>query len=145
MLGMDIKKGFLQVLDELAETRLTEEQAAEIYRQRIRAGIMTYVVEEHGEIVASASLHLEKKYIHGGAIAGRIEDVVVKKSHRKQTIGEQLIKHITDEAFALRKCYKVTLDCYEHLVHFYEKNGYKKHDVGMRINVIEWRKPILKS
>ncbi len=62
------------------------------------------------KIVASATLLLEHKFIHGCGIAGQVEDVVVDKSMRGRNLGLKLIEALKFLAQELG-CYKLLLDC----------------------------------
>jgi glucosamine-phosphate N-acetyltransferase len=134
MIGPDLARGFLEALASLAELNLTPEQAAEVFRARIRAGVRTYVACVGDHVVGTASLVLEQKFIHGGGKVGHIEDVAVHPDSRHLRVGSALVRHASEQARKLG-CYKVILSCFERLVPFYEGLGYRKHDVGMRIDL----------
>jgi glucosamine-phosphate N-acetyltransferase len=132
--GHDLSRGFLETLAGLAEVGLTPVQAGEVLRNRLRAGIRTYVARVEEQVAGTASLLVEQKFIHGGGRVGHIEDVAVHPDFRHHRIGSALVRHATEEA---RKhgCYKVILNCFEHLTPFYAQLGYRPHDVGMRIDL----------
>jgi len=84
------------------------------------------------EIVGSVRALLDHKYIRGGALAGRIEDIALSESHQGQWIWSLLIKK-TMEYFWEKWCYKVTLACDEKLVGFYEKFGFTSQEIEMKM------------
>jgi glucosamine-phosphate N-acetyltransferase len=88
------------------------------------------VIEDNGKIVATGTLFIEKKFIHGCGCVGHIEDVVVHEAMRGHHLGQQIIRFLTDAAKDAH-CYKVILDCNEHNVGFYEKCGYSRKSVQM--------------
>jgi glucosamine-phosphate N-acetyltransferase len=134
IIGPDLAHGFLESLAALAEVNLTFEEAAEVLRARMRAGIRTYVAYVGDRVVGTASLVIEQKFIHKGGKIGHIEDVAVHPNSRQLRVGSALVRHATQQARKLG-CYKVILSCYERLVPFYEGLGFRKHDFGMRIDL----------
>jgi glucosamine-phosphate N-acetyltransferase len=132
--AQDLSEGFLESLASLAEVRLTPEQALAVLRNRLRAGVRTFVARMQGRVVGTASLVLEQKFIHGGGWVGHIEDVAVQGEFQGRGIGSALVRHATEEA-RQRGCYKVILDCFEHLVPFYGRLGYRTHNLGLRIDL----------
>jgi glucosamine-phosphate N-acetyltransferase len=129
----DLQHGFLEALAGLAPVELSADQAHKLLRERSRSGIRTYVARLETRVIGTASLILEQKLIHGGGRAGHIEDVAVHPDFRGHGIGTTLVQHATAEARRLG-CYKVTLDCFEHLVPFYGHLGYRRENVGLRLD-----------
>ena len=77
------------------------------------------IAEFNGEIVGSATLHLQQKIIRNGGIAGCIEDVVVREDYRGNNIG----------------CYKIILSCFPERINFYKKNGFNQESITMRFDL----------
>jgi glucosamine-phosphate N-acetyltransferase len=127
----DFNRGFFETLGSLAPVDLTPEEAVAILQQRSAVGIHTVVAESDGQIVGTASLIVERKYIHRGGLVGHIEDVSVHSDHWRQGIGTALVERLTRLASSLR-CYKVILNCRDHLIPFYSRLGYHRHDSGLR-------------
>lgn len=76
-------------------------------------------------VAASITLVLEWKFIHDTGIRGRIEDVVVHSEYRSKG----LARHLNEIAIRLAKkkgVYKLSLECKDELVPFYQKFGYSK-------------------
>lgn len=132
----DLTRCLSDTLSSLAEVDLTADQMREIMQERIRAGVRTYVAWDSSvnEVVGSVSLVVERKFIHRGGKVGHIEDVAVRRGYRGKGLGAELVRHATQEARKLG-CYKVILSCFEPLVPFYANLGYRKHDIGMRIDL----------
>ena len=61
-----------------------------------------------------------------------IEDIVVDKKFRKLGLGKLLLKKLLDKA-KKQKCYKVILQSKKNQVAFYQKIGFKKHNVSMQM------------
>lgn len=98
-----------------------------------------FVVVDGNKIVGTASVLLEAK-VNRGTIGGEfydvahVEEVVVDKDWRGMGIGAILMDRCV--AYA-RDCnaYKVILDCSEENVEFYEKCGFERYEVCMRMSL----------
>lgn len=84
------------------------------------------------KVIGTGTLLVEAKFLRSGALAGHIEDVVVAASHQGLKLGQVLISTLTELAKKVG-CYKVILDCGEHNVGFYEKCGYSRKGVEMKL------------
>jgi glucosamine-phosphate N-acetyltransferase len=129
----DFERGFMETLGSLAPVDLLFDEAEAIWKARSAIGIHTIVAELEDRIIGTASLLVEKKFIHRGGLVGHIEDVAVHSDYWRRGIGTQLVDRLTALAVSL-KCYKVILNCHEHLVPFYGRIGYRKYDTGCRLN-----------
>ncbi|KAG2431319.1 hypothetical protein HYH02_013449 [Chlamydomonas schloesseri] len=128
----DFDKGFLSVLGHLTTVGdVTREMFEEQVRRRDAVGgYHTVVIEDGGRIIATASMVVELKFIHGCSKVGHIEDVVVDPGYRGKRLGLKLIEALIAAARA-DGCYKVILDCAEGNVSFYEKAGLVRKEVQM--------------
>lgn len=134
MYGPDISQRFIDVLSTLSDVGLSVEEAREVFRYRFRNNVKTAIAIEDGQIVGTASLTLEKKFLHKGAMAGHIEDVAVHPDFQKKGIGKALVEFLLKLAGDF-DCYKVTLHCYDDLVVFYEKCGMRRVGSQLRFDV----------
>lgn len=91
------------------------------------------IAELDGEVVGTATLHIQKKLIRNGGIAGLIEDVAVRENLRGNNIGHKLVQKLIDKA-KKKNCYKVILSCFPERVSFYERNGFFQESILMRLN-----------
>jgi glucosamine-phosphate N-acetyltransferase len=132
----DLSHCLSDTLAGLAEVGLSVEQMREVMQERSRLGTRTYVALDpaSNEVTATASLVLERKFIHRGGRVGRIEDVSVRKGFRGQGLATAVVRHAVSEARRLG-CYKVILNCFEQLASLYASLGFRKHDIGMRIDL----------
>jgi len=133
----DLKRGLLNTLDNLSPTKGVGVAAA----RRALSAILSsplhkvfVVVTGEGEVVGTTTLLLEPKLIHGGGLAGHIEDVAVRKGYEGKGVGSAVVGKAISRARELG-CYKVILDCKEELVPFYTRLGMRRHEVGMRIDL----------
>ena len=90
----------------------------------------TFVYEKNGKILASITLFIERKIIHGLGKVGHIEDVVCDKNSRGQGLGKKIIDFATEYCLS-QGCYKVILDCADHNIGFYQKCGYEQKGAEM--------------
>lgn len=130
----DYDKGFLNLLSQLTTVgNVSKEKFAERFKEiSAKPHHHTFVAENNGKIVCTATLLIENKYVHECKNCGHIEDVAVDKSMRRTGIGKKLITHLIDYA-KKNDCYKVILDCADHNIPFYESCGMKKRENEMAI------------
>ena len=134
----DLSNGFIETLSNLSEvgelakdTTRKREILSEIKDKNYR--IVIAEDNQNHQIIGSATLLIEQKFIHNGGRAGHIEDVVTRKGYEGKGIGKEILKELIKIAKD-NECYKIILDCDEKLVKFYEKLGFKKHSIMMRLN-----------
>lgn len=87
------------------------------------------------KIVASGTLIIEPKIIHGCKNVGHIEDVVVKKNYRGFNISQDILDLLKIEARE-KNCYKVILDCNKELQRVYIKSGFEEKGIQMGVYFI---------
>ncbi len=132
----DFHNGFFETLEKLRSVEdLSISDAEDIFRERMATGAYhTFVAVEGRDVVGAITLFIERKFIRKGGKVGHIEDVATRKGHAGKGIGSQLVARAIEEA-RRQRCYKVILDCGEHNVPFYEKNGLSCWQVCMRIDI----------
>ena len=134
----DLSNGFVETLSNLSEVgKLANDtiRKREILREIKNKNYRIVIAEDNQnhQIIGSATLLIEQKFIHNGGKAGHIEDVVTRKGYEGKGIGREILKELIKIAKD-NECYKIILDCDEKLVKFYEKLGFKKHSIMMRLN-----------
>lgn len=129
----DFENGFLESLAALTNVNLSVEAARSVL-STLPNHVRTFVAERDGKVVGAATLLIERKFIHGGGQVGHIEDVAVHRNHQRQGIGTALINHATAVA-RNAGCYKVILDCFDDLVPFYERMGFRPFNRGLRLDL----------
>lgn len=85
-------------------------------------------------IVGTGMLHLQHKLSYRCGTAAHLEDVVIDPAYRGTGIGAMIVK----TAIATAKnhdCYKLMLTCYDKTASYYEKFGFQRHDIGMRLSL----------
>jgi glucosamine-phosphate N-acetyltransferase len=131
----DFNRGFLETLSNLTEVGLTPEEAIHIWRGRNAAGVRTVVAVEDGQVIGTASLILEHKFLHRGGTIGHIEDVATHPKHQGKGAGSAVVRALVELA-RQSGCYKVILSCKDENIAFYSKIGFRRHDNGMRIDLL---------
>jgi len=134
MTGLDITREFLETLSSLAEVNLTVGQAAKVFQRRLRNNIRTYLALDENQVVGTASLLVEQKFIHAGGRVGHIEDVAVRRDYQRKGVGKLLVQRTIVEA-EKAGCYKVLLACFPDRVPFYERLGFRLYEEGMRLDL----------
>ena len=121
----DYHKNYLQLLSQLTQVgHISPEEFSNILA-KIQSQIWVFEDTVANKIVASASIFLEQKFIHGGGIVAHLEDVVVDQSYRGNQLGQKLIANIVEIARE-SGAYKIIADCKTELLSFYFKNGFEK-------------------
>ncbi|EDV19487.1 uncharacterized protein TRIADDRAFT_33438, partial [Trichoplax adhaerens] len=123
----DFDKGYLQLLSNLTEVG---DVTKEMFYKRFdhmkswQNSHFVTVIEDTstGKIIGNTTLVIEQKFIHCATYRGRIEDVIVDDAYR----GKQLAKILVGSMVLLSEkvdCYKLTLECTEDYMPFYQKFG----------------------
>jgi glucosamine-phosphate N-acetyltransferase len=90
------------------------------------------ITSPSGQIVATGTLLVERKFIRGCGLAGHIEDIVVDGEQRGRNLGKILLDRLKSLAQEIG-CYKVILDCERDRVGFYEKCGFTEKGSQMTV------------
>ncbi|QKF93973.1 glucosamine 6-phosphate N-acetyltransferase [Fadolivirus algeromassiliense] len=128
----DYYHGFLQLLEQLTTVCANEITYQAFSDQFDKFKSKVFVVKENGQVIGTAALLVEEKFIHKLASVGHIEDVVVSQEYRDKGIGKLLINHCVEYA-KNNGCYKVILNCAEKNIEFYKKCGFTNKNVEMSI------------
>lgn len=115
-------EAFYNLIQEFRPTQFTKETFHKVLNA-IECSSTIWVIEIDGTLVATATIIYEHKFIFNTCIYAHIEDVCVRESHRRQGLGKTLMQHLIKQA---SHCYKVTLDCADTNVAFYEACGFER-------------------
>jgi glucosamine-phosphate N-acetyltransferase len=133
-----MKDSYLDLLSELTEVSKLENQTflENVLKISQMGTIIVCFVENPPlpgfKIVASGTLIVEPKIIHGGKNVGHIEDVVVKSSYRGFSISQDILDLLKIEARE-KDCYKVILDCTKEVQRVYIKSGFEEKGIQMGV------------
>ncbi len=137
----DFSNGFFETLSNLTDVgkirndlKLAKEILKRIGNDR-NYRIIIAEDKQNRQIIGTATLLIEQKFIHNGGKVGHIEDVVTRKGYEGKGIGKKIIEELIKIARE-NECYKVILDCNEKVMEFYEKMGFRKHAIMMRIDIL---------
>jgi len=124
----DYDKGFVELLSQLTATGKVSKMdfIKRFYAMQSAGGYYVTVIEDlrNNRIIGAASLITEFKFIHSCGLRARLEDVVVNNTYRGKQLGKLIVLTVTVLSRHLG-CYKMTLDCKDHLIPFYKSLGYK--------------------
>lgn len=92
---------------------------------RAKGDYYVTVIEDlrSNKIIGSATLVIERKFIHSCGIRAHLEDVVVDDTYRGKQLGKLIVVTVTVLAEHLG-CYKMSLECKDKLIPFYRSIGY---------------------
>ena len=129
----DLDNGFLETLEHLTIVGTPDKLVA---RERVKEIQQNphhkiYVASHDKEVIGSATLLIEPKFIHQNGFAGRIEDVVVTEKYAGKGIGKLLIDKLSQVAKE-KNCYKITIECSDDLRDFYARSGFQQYGISMR-------------
>lgn len=124
----DFERGFLKILSQLTETGVISKElfTERFHKMKSCPGTYFILVAEDlnkGQVIGTTTLVIEQKFIHGAGMRGRIEDVVVSEDYRGLELGKLLVETLTLLSKQLG-CYKISLECADRNVRFYEALGY---------------------
>lgn len=130
----DYNKGYLELLEGLTrvEPELISFELFNNFVKDLHNNHIVYVIEHMGQIIATGTLLIEPKIIHGCSKVGHIEDIVVSPFHKGRQLGTLIINSLVEYA-KNQNCYKVILDCDDNLIKFYEKCGFEKKGSQMSL------------
>lgn len=120
---------FLNLIKDFRETTFNEEDFKSNLREIEKNGNI-WVVEANGELLSTATIMYETKFIFNICKAAHIEDVCTKIEHRGKGYGKQLITYLINEA-RRKECYKVNLVCSKDTTYFYKKCNFEERGVHM--------------
>lgn len=136
----DFENGFFETLSNLttigdicSNDELKRETIHKVLENQNHIIIVAEDLESR-KIIGTATLLIEQKFIHNGGKVGHVEDVATRKGFEGRGIGREMIHKLT-EISNEHGCYKIILDCDANVVRFYEKLGFVKKAITMRLDL----------
>ena len=131
-------KGFFETIENLSYTdknKLSLEKSENIlYLINKQNSHIFVALKNLNEIIGTATILIENKFIHGGSKVAHIEDVSTKKEYEGKGIGSNLIKKCINFA-KKEECYKIILNCKKENNLFYKKLGFYECENQMRKDI----------
>ncbi len=122
-------KNYLYLINQFRPTVFTLEEYKNIL-SKIDTNSIIWVVDYNNELIGTATIIYEYKFIRNIVKLAHIEDVCIDNKYRNKGIGQLLINHLINDANQ-NKCYKIILDCESNLENFYKKSGLEKKGIQM--------------
>jgi len=124
----DFDKGYLELLKQLTSVgNVTKEQFENrfsLMKSCKGTYFNTVIVDKSiDKVVGAASLIVERKFIHECANRGIIEEVIVSDQYRGKSLGRLIVQTLVELGKSL-DCYKITLNCTDQMIAFYERLGF---------------------
>ena len=113
---------YLNLINEFRQTQFSEAQFVTILNELEKSSSI-WIYEENGVFMATGTIIYEHKFIFNTCVYAHIEDVCVRDSYRRKGLGKRLIQHLVNNS---RHCYKITMDCSDENIKFYESCGMEK-------------------
>ncbi len=129
----DYRKGYIDLCAILTcAPEISEAQFHQILAEREASRWHSWVLEapDSGQLIATVSLHLERKFYRDGRYVGHIEDLIVLPEYQQHQLGKALVHFALAKALVM-DCYKVILDCDPRLEVFYQKCGLEYSNIQM--------------
>ena len=130
----DFYNGYFDLMYEFSEFKkdVTYEEFINYINNDNITILCMYDTETNKLIGAGTIFKLNK--LHNNPV-GQIEDVIITSTYRQIGLGKILIKQLSDIGIHKYKCYKITLNCLEKNIGFYEKCDFKNSGVQMRLHL----------
>lgn len=122
---------FLVLINQFRETYFTESEFI-LTLDKIEKNSEIWIIEIEKTIVASATIIFEYKFIFNISCLAHIEDVIVDSNYRRKGYGKILINYLTEIA-KNNNCYKITLDCNDANINFYNACDFEKRGNQMSL------------
>lgn len=124
----DFDRHYMALLEQLTEVGEVSREQFRARFDKMRSAANTYYIfvvedEAKSKLAASITLVYEQKFIRRASSRGRVEDLVVDVDYRGKKLSKLLLDLVCQFAKALG-CYKISLECKDHLRKHYEQFGF---------------------
>ncbi len=115
---------FKQIVNEFRESNFSYETFVETLNNCNKSSEIWLILDDN-VIIGMGTIIFEYKFIFNTCIYAHLEDICISSSQRGKGYGKLIVNKLISRAKEL-KCYKVTLDCADNNIIFYEKCGLEK-------------------
>jgi len=122
----DFDRGYLRLLGQLTDVGSVTKADYAAKFNKMKNSPNTYFITvivdtELDQIIGAGTIIVEQKFIHGCGERGIIEDIVVSDQYRGKQLGKLVVATLIELGREIG-CYKITLNCKDDLVKWY--NGF---------------------
>ena len=127
----DYDSGYLELMQEFSNYKkdVSREAFEQYLANSVDRRIMVLRNNERKIIGAGTIFKIEK--LHNNAI-GQIEDVMIAEQYRGKGLGKLIVNNLTQIGLDDFLCYKVTLNCLDKNIGFYDKCDFETTGVQMK-------------
>lgn len=127
----DYDSGYLELMQEFSNYKkdVSREAFEQYVSNSVDRRIMVLRNTDQKIIGAGTIFKIEK--LHNNAI-GQIEDVMIDEQYRGKGLGKFMVEHLTRVGLDDFLCYKVTLNCLDKNIGFYDKCDFETTGVQMK-------------
>lgn len=129
----DLKQEFFDIYSSPGCDAIPSSKIEKIFKERIHAGMNSYVLESKGKLVASATMLVETKFFREGSKAAHLIDLTFHPNYQGSQLNSMFITSLKAEAIA-KGCYKIILNCSEDLIPFFESQGFEQKELQMMLD-----------
>ena len=127
-------EGYVELINQFRPSSRNRAMDFEAIRCEVIGSGVVWICTEGGKVVGTVTVHVEQKFIHGGARYARIEDLFVMPGWRNRGIAGMLLnramQYCQDPVNCIRK---VSLTCTDELVSFYERRGFSNRQNDLSV------------
>ena len=131
LIASDYDSSYLELMQEFSNYKkyVSRTQFEQYLANQTDRRIIVIQNTEDKIIGAGTIFKIEK--LHNNPI-GQIEDVMIAEQYRGKGLGKLIVRHLTQIGLDDFLCYKVTLNCLEKNIGFYDKCDFETTGVQMK-------------
>ena len=128
-LNYDDYSQYYSLINDFRKTKFTEQEFI-CTLKNIETNSEIWVIELNNELICTATIIYETKFIFNICKSAHIEDVCTKSLFRNKGVGKKLINFLIEHA-KTQNCYKINLVCNKDTSYFYKSCNFEERGVHM--------------